>query len=314
MTKITEASNLGALGVPDKIVGAVHKRHKLPHDSKFEELKTKSQMKVKLKDGKLIIGISPEGKIASLGKDSGWGASKSVYLTIDGKEEYARNVTDALNLVPGRGWKWFASDVRGGDYRGGDWQKEREAKEIKTDDTLIAFSRLLDRVYAKKIKADAREYASDVREFAIKLLDRDAENMMEPDSYKQDPSYSEMRDAQKNFKLLHMIANSDDPFMVIAKRAYDGYFSVHRLSQYLESVIKRYDNFGTTEETVAIFLRNEPLAAQKIVKYLSNELKKLRDSAIGAKGEDAMAQKMSLPKVKKAWESYQKSGKTKPLS
>ena len=314
MTKITEASNLGALGVPDKIVGAVHKRHKLPHDAKFEELKTKSQMKVKLKDGKLIIGISPEGKIASLGKDSGWGASKSVYLTIDGQEEYARNVTDALNLVPGRGWKWFASDVRGGDSRGGEWKKEWEEKEIKDESTLLTFTRLLDRVYAKKIKADAKEYAKDVREFAIQILDRDEQNAMDPESYKQDPSYGDLRDAQRNFKLLHMIANSEDPFLVIAKKAYEGYFSINRLTQYLETVIKTYKGYSVGEEGVAKFLRNEPLAAQKIVKFMSNELKKLRDNAIEAKGKDRIAKKMSLPRVKKAWESYKKDGSVKPLS
>ena len=87
MTKITEASNLGALGVPDELVGKIHKRHDLDHDTEFETLKTKGQMQAKLKDGRLIIGVSPEGQIASLGKDSGWSASKTVYLTIDGQRE-----------------------------------------------------------------------------------------------------------------------------------------------------------------------------------------------------------------------------------
>ena len=314
MTKITEASNLGKLGIPDKLVGKIHSKYKLKHDAEFNALKTKGEMKANLKNGKLIIGISPEGKIASLGKEGGWGAGKSVKITIDGSQDWANSITDALNLVPGRGWKWFAAtSTTSGESRPDKWQQKYHKRRDDADDTLIAFSRLLDRVYAKKISSDAKEYADDVREYVIQILDRSADTTLHPEDHGNRDNNSDLRTAHDNFKLLHFIANSDDPFLQIAKKAHTGHFGVHRLSQYLENVIKRYDGYGTNEETVAIFLRNEPLAAQKIVKYMSNELKKLRDRAISAKGGDKMSNTMSLPKVKKAWESYKADGSIKKL-
>ena len=314
MTKITEASNLGKLGVPDNLVGKIAQAYKLKHDEEFNTLKTKGEMKANLKNGKLIIGISPDGKIASLGKEGGWGAGKSVKLTVDGSQEWANTITDALNLVPGRGWKWFASESSSaGESRPDKWQQKYHKQRDEADDTLIAFSRLLDKVYEKKISSDAKEYAQDVRDHVIQILDRSADVDMHPEDHRNRDDNSDLRAAHDNFKLLHFIANSGDPFLQIAKQAHTGHFGVHRISQYLENKIERYDGYGTNEETVAIFLRNEPLAAQKIVQHFSNELRKLRDDAIGAKGDAKLSNRKALPKVKKAWESYKADGSVKKL-
>lgn len=309
MTKITEASNLGALGVPDELVRKIHKRYKLPHDAEFQELKTKSQMQALLKDGRLIIGVSPEGNIASLGKNAGWDASSRVSLIVDGEERTANSMKDALAQVPGRGWKWFASN-HGSHGQTRPWRSkygmEQEATREADDEAILDMLHALDRIYAKPLKTSAEKYAVDIRDHLVQSIDKSADD----DVYSTDTNFN---DVHVSFKIMKAIAASDNPFTDLAN--FENRYNEHYpdFSRYIGKILADSTYHYEQRSSLGKFLRNEKLAVQKIVKYAINMLKQRRDRALGATGNDKISKSVKL-RVKKAWESFKKGGDIKPLT
>ena len=323
MKKITEASTLSGLGVPGDVVKKIHTEFGviLDHDHEFEELATKGQMQAKLKKGKLIIGFSPRGDIASIREG---GQRHTRYYGTIGTEELdsSASMKDMLTNFTGRGWKWFATvrnwrDKNYHEFRGeqGDtdsnWEKEK------------AFTEKLEKVHGPKFRKEAAQYAEDIKDVLIAFASGDEERP--DDRYRQrneaHPSTLYMGMLRKAMLKLRKVANSETPHNEFSPSRYDDlgfnrnkYGIDGMMDANLSEPKVEYD-FQKMDDKSGKFIRNAKLATAKVAQLFLRELRAYRDDVIDAAKEQraSTTNKRSLGKVKKAWESYKHTGKVKVI-
>jgi len=308
MKNITEASTLSGLGIPDNIVKRIHTEFSptLKHDHEFEELKTKGQMQTKLKRGKLIIGFSPKGDIASMREG---GKRHTRYYGTIGSEEVdsSASMKDMLTNFSGRGWKWFAT-VDG--WRDKPYHEFRR-QETPNYEIHDAFKDKLEKVHGPKLRKEAAQYAEDIKEFLVTFATGDEvkvdKHRWRGDADPNDLYMGKLRRAMHN---LRKVASSDTPHHEFSPKGI-----ADLIDQNVGEPKVDYD-FQKVDDKSGKYMRNAKLGTAKVAQLVLRKLRAYRDDVIDAAKKDRASQtkKRSLGKVKKAWESYKDSGKVNVLS
>jgi hypothetical protein len=306
MTKITEASSLSSLGLSKEQIRGIYKHSGLAmrHDMKFDEVKTKSQATSRLNRHHFIVAVR-DGDARVLYKRRG-----SYHIASPTGKSYHNSMKDALAEIPGKGWSYYSSKADTSDYIPLQKDPEREREDTYSE-IVNPVMKQLNKVYGNAARKLAAQAAEDIRNEAIKYLDRDDSEYS--GHYMSDNYVHRLRASYKAFKAL---AESDEPFDTLTGSQFDkwGGKSFDRyINDKLQLTTDRFD--WSSKKNIERFIKNAKLPLAKIAKYGLNLIKIERDSVLSrAPDFEKTAGVAKLDKIKKAWESYKKDGNVKPLS